>query len=97
MQARATGIFQLTGPADVTYEMAARHIADTLERGQHAGGEFGIVIGDGIGAFLADVDVDRRPGSGGDIAGGALHVVVQLLSHTFIERAQGAWDGLEPD
>src|SRR6201999_1113557 len=30
MQARATGIFQLTGPTDVSYEAAARHVADSI-------------------------------------------------------------------
>ena len=30
MQARATGIFQLTGPTDVTYEAVACHIADRI-------------------------------------------------------------------
>jgi dTDP-4-dehydrorhamnose reductase len=30
MQARMPGIFQLTGPADVTYEEAARHIAAAI-------------------------------------------------------------------
>jgi dTDP-4-dehydrorhamnose reductase len=34
MQARATGIFQLTGPTDVTYEAAARHIADRIGAAQ---------------------------------------------------------------
>ena len=34
LQARATGIFQLTGPTDVTYEAAACHIADRIGAAQ---------------------------------------------------------------
>lgn len=62
-----------------------------FEAGYHLGGEFGIVVGDGVAR--SDGDLCGGAGTFCDIGGGAVNFVVDGSLHVGIEGADGAYEG----